>query len=134
MQIFTVILLLVIISTICFIGYVFRWLNEQRYKKLYFQDTIMMPRVIERAYKAVDLQTMVQYQDMNDFMNGGLNHRYSDVVIKSKEHKNYMIKDQIRSLADEMLNQGLIEIDDRIDISNPYRKVLRLKVKVYKPD
>lgn len=126
---------IVIISTIIFIAKTYNWLLSEYHKYTYFRSS---SPIIERPYRAVDLQTVISYTSMKDYDRYNYPfpaHQFGDHVIRNTEHKQYLIKDSARKLADEMLAQGLIEIDERKDEygPNPFVNHIMLKVKAYKP-
>lgn len=128
---------IVIFGTIIFIAKTYNWLIRQYHKVSYFRG--MTPPIIEKAYRAVDVQSVISYTSMSDYDRMPFSHytqNFGNTVVRDAEHKQYLIKDAAREIADKMLSSGLIQIDEREDRygPNPFLKQIRLKVKAYKPD
>jgi hypothetical protein len=119
-------ILVVIFSTTIFIAKTYHWLAQQpRFGQVH---------IVERAWRAVDLQTQFSYTEMCMLDRYPVRLVFPDNVVRDIEHKQYLIRMQARRLTDEMLASGLIRIEDVDDHRNPYLKHTILRVKVYQPE
>ena len=133
--------LAIIIFTIGFILWAFKSLIDLKWRPKE-SPFYKMPPIIERAYKAIDFKAQTNYIMEKDFSRGMMrNFSYpkEDIqnIICDDRHRNHIIRENVISLADEMIKAGCIEIKDIEDWNNPYgpdARILSMKVKVYKPE
>lgn len=120
---------IVAIAAFTFIIWTLRTMWTEIESYLYFSS----PPIIERVYRAHDLKTYLRYMEREAMDKYPHSIDFAEKVVMDAEHKQHLIRQQAQKLTDEMLAQGLIEIDDEIDYCrSPYHKVATLRVKVYK--
>lgn len=125
-------LLAFIALTIVFIAATYNWLLKEQAKISPFLFGIAPP-IIEKAYRAVDVRSNMEYTTMDAVRNRPFDYFSTDKVIRDDDHKQYMIEQLTKGIAMEMLQSGLIEVVDQENMDNPFRRRIQLRAKVYKP-
>jgi len=94
--------------------------------------------IIERAYRSMDFVSSVRYIREEALMRYGHMVDTDREIIVDSKHRDYIIRDCVNSLANEMLKNGVVEVRDSRDdpeyYGNPYEGTLTMRIKAYKPD
>lgn len=134
MQIVIITALIVIVSSLAYIGRTYKWLFVQQEL---LSSYITKPLIVERVYRAIDFKSQFQYIMKDDFANFQFFLRPEDKtrVVIDDEHKKYILKEYTQQLAEQMLNAGVVQVNEVDDyMTHPYIKRMQMKVKVYKPE
>ncbi|HEX6171375.1 MAG TPA: hypothetical protein VFZ33_16925 [Chitinophagaceae bacterium] len=94
------------------------------------------PLIVERAYRAVDLRSRIEYTDRDHYMNYPHLHvpNIGERLIHDDGHLQRVINENIIDLAKTMIQDGFVEIKNETDPYNPFRHIVEMRVKVYKPE
>lgn len=125
---------IVIILTIVFIA--FQLKNIVSLIKPRFQIPPMREMIIERAYRAVDFRANFEYTTLDYIkqINRPFDYFGTERVVRDQGHLDHIVKDFTRDLANQMVDQGFVEVVDQENMDQPYRHRVQIRVKVYKPD
>lgn len=124
----------VIITTISFIAWAFSEYSTIEYEIKKDKLFNMPVPIIERAYRAVDLRSMINYVDSDDVFARKYFYDDSKQVVHNEMHKKVLIEKACYDLTKTMINDGFVQIVDHRDKLNPYQNTIEMRVKVYKPE
>lgn len=118
-----------ILLTLIFIIIVGKYVFDIQIENTYSPFMNFAPPIIERAYRGVDFRYQFQYStEYPRFYNESLQ------FIENNEHKQYIIRDAVRKMADNLYESGCIEIEEHEVDYSPTHKQVVMKIKVYKPE
>lgn len=120
-----------ILLTLVFILVVGKYVFDLQVEKT-FSPYGISPPIIERAYRGVDFRYSFQYQKEESLRHNIFNPNV--MIIDDGDHKEYIIRDAVRKIADNLLENGCIEVNEETEKHYPHYKRVTLKVKVYKPE
>lgn len=91
------------------------------------------PMIIEKAYNAIDLHAQFEYTPLDAVRySRSFDYFSTERIVRNEDHLKYIMNEHAMIIGSQMLEEGLIEvIHDDLEY-HPYRKVVRMRVKVYK--
>ena len=125
------------IIALCFICYSLNYLIKKGLliKKIepLWASISEAPRIIEKAYKAVDLYADFEYTPLEAVQHfRSFDHFSTERIVRNEGHLAHVLNDHAKSIGVQMLENGLIEVIHSDVDYHPYRKVVRMRAKVYK--
>lgn len=131
-----------IIATICFIAYYSKWIIIALFERIAHHNWLnkaFTPPIIERAYRAIDYRAQFVYIPLKQYNKQPFTNYLHHVnegaeVIDNERHMEYLVEKQAHELTRKMISDGIFEITDQRDDKMPLHRVLKMRIKVYKPE